>query len=282
MPRPDLIITHPPYGGPASRMDQELSRELDEIQSKAEARTQKLQHREAVFNAEELKRCITDREQPFARPDTTAMFVGVDLGEKRDRTAVAILEGRGHGLGMDFVLKEMLSYEPPRHIEEVELAISLMMEGLAHLIDPVRVEVMVDVTGGHSRTVRELNSWRDRHWAYPRRLRVNEIRYNSATFHAGEEARLHKAGEWSLPKKELVRVLQLAVKSERLRIPALLRELPALWDELLNFTEGESAPLFSGPSDDRLDALMLALWKAHNTSVRQEYIRDWGFRDRKV
>ena len=75
------------------------------------------------------------------------------------------------------------------------------------------------------------------------------------------------AGIWQIPKKDLVGALQILLQEQRLKIAAVLPEVPTLFDQMLSF-QIKPAPMSTDPlaawreglQDDLVFAIGIAAW----------------------
>lgn len=186
--------------------------------------------------------------------------IGVDLGQLRDYTAVAVVgSGRkgedppSSGAALEVVHLER--FRGVRYPDVVESIKSLTRKA------PLRgAPLVVDATGVGV--------------AVTDMLRDAGLRFDGVTITAGEkESRdtgSHRA--WRVPKRDLISGCQALLQQRRIKIAPSLPEAETLIQELLNFRYKmtDSANLTyeawrEGDHDDLLLALALAVWKAKKT-----------------
>ena len=174
-------------------------------------------------------------------------FIGVDLGQKRDYTAVAIVERDGDRLCL-------------RHLEHLKLNTSY--QAVADRIQQLNrmtmahgpVTLMVDATGVGLGVLDDLES----RGLKPIGITITSGRAISTT---GKRSRV--------PKRDLVVRLLTDLESGRLKISSGIPDAEKLIDELLGFkvqinrrTGQESFGAASAKHDDFVLALALACWGA--------------------
>ncbi len=164
-----------------------------------------------------------------------AYYVGLDLGQSADFTALAIVQGLNEVNG-DGETERRLHL---RHLERYPLRTPYtdVADGVATLMrspvlqkdeyDPARnrvskprVELLVDSTGV-GRAVTDL-------------LKSRGLRFKRITITGGEKAH-RSGGEWSVPKRDLVAALEVPFHTGELRVAEGLELWPTLREELLNF-----------------------------------------------
>jgi hypothetical protein len=188
-------------------------------------------------------------------------FVGLDLAQASEYTALAVLER-----------PVILLREPPekrrpayslRHLQRFPLgthysAIGAAVRQLLNLPSLVGADLVVDQTGVGRAVVNLLaDDWRDR------------VTYTfwPITITAGHEATIGSSGELQIPKMELVGVLQVLLQTRRLGVARTLPHAAVLVAELEDFQM--KAPTLKpdmfeswreGPHDDLVFAVALAAW----------------------
>ena len=191
-------------------------------------------------------------------------YVGVDLGQKQDYTAIAVVERAEIWAGRDAV-----SWEPVievrqslRHLERVALGTSY--QEVVRRVREVarsgelagRCTVVADATGVGG-PVMDL-------------LRGAELGCElvAVTITAGEKAS-RASGGWHVPKRDLVVGLQVMLEAGALRIAADLREGDTFVRELMEMrvrVTGARREQFGawreGTHDDLVLAAALACWRA--------------------
>jgi hypothetical protein len=191
-------------------------------------------------------------------------FIGVDLGQRRDRTAVAIIE-RSESVAdrPDPVTwaRERITLQQVRHLER-------MPQGTPYTVVTQRVEriagqlsaqnsctVAVDATGVGLPIVDSL------------RLPGAAWRLMPVTIvHAERES--YSDGFWRVPKRDLIASLQLAFDAREFTIARDCKDTPALIEELTSMRANRrpsGAVQYASPGaahDDLAIALALAWWAA--------------------
>jgi phage FluMu gp28-like protein len=181
---------------------------------------------------------------------TSRFYIGVDLGQKQDHTAIAVVERR------EFLLV--------RHVERVALGTPYPLV-VAHLREMVsrqelrgQCALVVDGTGLGGPVVEML------------RGAGLGCEITAVTITGGERERKSGGLAVSVPKRDLIAGVQVALDNGDLRIARKLKELGSLVRELVDvrMTSGPgmgrvriSADGY-GEHDDLVIALALACWRA--------------------
>jgi hypothetical protein len=187
-------------------------------------------------------------------------YLGLDLGQKRDHSAVAIVERRDH----------CRAWEPQtnydllvRHVERVPLGTPYpaIVEGVRKLSEMDELagqcSVVVDATGVGAPVVDLLKRAQLSGRLYP------------VTITGGERER-ESGGVWSVPKRDLIAGVEVALEKGQLRIAKNLRDAGSLVRELMDVkttTKASSGRVRIGADgckqhDDLVIALALACWAA--------------------
>jgi len=189
-------------------------------------------------------------------------YLGLDLGQRRDHSAVAVVEKR----------ERLRPYGPAefegllvRYVERMPLGMTYpeVVARVYGMIDapPVRgqCELVVDATGVGAPVVEML------------RAEGPACDISSVTITGGEKetgGAGYGGGHYNVPKRDLIASVQLALEKRELRIARGLRERDALIEELVDVrkTPRESGrdrvgAERSGEHDDLVIALALACWK---------------------
>jgi hypothetical protein len=191
-------------------------------------------------------------------------FLGLDLGQRHDPTAIAVVER------MDL----LRPYQGPlfhsvrvRHLERVPLGtpypgvVARVREIVRGSEIAGQCALVVDGTGVGAPVVDMLRA---------ARLGCNIV---PVTITGGEKA--HRSGSaWSVPKQDLMASVQVLLEKDQLKIAKGLRELGALMREL---TDVRSTTRSSGrvrlgadgcgEHDDLVIALALACWRAKSQQI---------------
>jgi hypothetical protein len=184
-------------------------------------------------------------------------FVGLDLGQKQDFSAVAVVERGAPALPCLRV----------RHLERMPLGtpygsvVRRVSEIMQHPALVMRGRLVVDATGVGAPVVEMLRAVRP------------PCRVTAVTITGGEQA--HGRGEeWHVPKKDLMAGLEILLEEGQLRIPRKLREAAALVRELtdirLNPKPGGRVGIGAdgyGEHDDLALAVALACWRARRPEI---------------
>ncbi len=186
-------------------------------------------------------------------------FLGIDLGQRRDHTAIAIVERRDERMAF---LTPQYAGVYVRHLERVPLGTPypMVVERVRRILanDELagRSSITVDATGLGVPVVEMLRGARLGCEVCP------------VTITSG--AREHAAGMgWNVPKKDLLAGVQVLLEKGELRIAKRLKEAGSLLRELMDvkFRQGDGGRVRmgadgSGEHDDLVIALALACWRA--------------------
>jgi hypothetical protein len=192
--------------------------------------------------------------------DAVRFFVGLDLGQSRDPSAIAVLEA-DDGLVLRYLERAPLGTPYPELVEWVRDIVTadrlrgqcgLAVDGTgvgAPVVDMLRVARLgcevsdVTMTGG------DRESDRGSQWNAPR---------------------------WNVPKRDLIAGLQVALANKQLRIPTRLPDAMALVQELVDIkmTQREQGRVRIGADgfgqhDDMAIALALAVWRSKKAGLKK-------------
>jgi hypothetical protein len=189
-------------------------------------------------------------------------YVGLDLGQRRDHSAVALVEK----------LERVRPWGPPdfeaflvRHLERMPLGTTYpqVVERVCAMVGMVGrsgpCELVVDATGVGAPVVDML------------RREGPACDISSVTITGGEKESVvpgRGGGHYNVPKRDLIASVQLALEKGELRISGLLRYADTLVEELVDVRktarEGGRDRVGAeraGEHDDLVIALALACWK---------------------
>ena len=183
-------------------------------------------------------------------PPKPFYYVGCDLGQSADYTAICVIEIRDEDKGMLLVrhlerFRELLYPEVARRVEKLVNRYPLL----------VNHDLIVDATGVGP-AVTDI-------------FKENATPFKGVKIHGGDHETF-KDGYHRVPKRDLVQNLQVLFHSGRLKIAASLGLAQPLKDELLNFkmkvniaTAHDSYEAWrEGDHDDLVLATALAAWGA--------------------
>jgi hypothetical protein len=188
-------------------------------------------------------------------------FVGVDLGQVADYTAMAVLERAT-------IIPLRQPIYALRHLERVPRSTSYpdVVRAVADLMTrlPTHSILIADATGV-GRAVIDL-------------MREAKLRPVPVVVHGGQQSTTDEYGYRRIPKREMVAVAQVTMQQQRLKFARSLPLVRTLQEELQNFkikiteagndTYGEWR---EGQHDDLVFALALACWYAE----REAALSDW-------
>jgi len=189
---------------------------------------------------------------PVIKP---TFFIGCDLGQSIDPSALCILERIGENPGSVFRCRFLKRFSLLTRYPTIVREVIQLCE-----TEPLRssdTHLVLDGTGV-GRAVCDLFFRAD--------IRAT---IRAINIHGGNE--VTNDGQWSnVPKRELVSVTQACLQSGRLQFAEKLPDLEILKSELQNFQVSISESGFdsynarSGKHDDMVLALALALWEGNN------------------
>jgi hypothetical protein len=212
-------------------------------------------------------------------------YMGLDLGQIQDYTALVIIEMKNESRLADAELEARLGGQPIvkiptfdlRHIERFHLGTSYpaVIDRLKIVINKPELHgnsiLIVDQTGVGRPVVDSLRQ-------------ENICNIIGVTIHGGTSLTEEEPGRsYHVPKRNLVSALQVLIQSERLKIAKDLEYATILKQEILNFrvkvNPANGHETFEawreGEHDDLVLATAMASWYALKTNHKQlEYIDD--------
>jgi hypothetical protein len=156
-------------------------------------------------------------------------FIGLDLGQKQDYTAIAIIETTSQYTGLDLQTHEYRysSHVSVRHLERVRLGTSYLavVERLRQIVNSRelvgRCALVMDATGLGGPVLDLLRAARFGCEIVPVTI-------------TGGDREINSGGMWRVPKRDLVNRLQLMLERKEFKIASRLREAETLARELMN------------------------------------------------
>ncbi|OSJ34221.1 hypothetical protein BSZ19_12825 [Bradyrhizobium japonicum] len=203
----------------------------------------------------------------YARP-VDRWFVGVDLGQSTDPTAISVMNHRVLPLdGWDVIEKtrtrrqKRMTHFDVRHLERLPLGMSYpqQIQRVVNLLgraplNALRPKLVIDETG----VGRPVGDMFDAAGLWPSRITIT----------AGLEATQHGANTWHVPKGLLISNLEAHSHSGELRIAAGANDATALKEELKDFKRKISEAGRTtyaarvGAHDDLVLSVAITLWMA--------------------
>jgi len=188
------------------------------------------------------------------KPKRPQYVLGIDLGQTNDHTALVVIEvipGRPERYECPWLERLPLGVPYPQQADRIsELVGELKARG--------SLRVVIDSTGVGRAVVQDI------------RLRLG-ISVLAVTITGGTAMSEKKHGEMTVPKRDLVSAVKVALQNERLKIAKELPEAETLVRELLAFQAKLTATGHDtyeawreGEHDDLVLALSLALWLPAN------------------
>jgi hypothetical protein len=174
-----------------------------------------------------------------------SFFVGLDLGQSQDYTAVSVIESKEG----TYQIRHLQRFRLGTSYPDVVVHVQRMMEQLPE------ARLVVDNTGV-GRPVVDL-------------FRIAGLPLVPVTITGGNAVN-HEKGVWFVPKRDLVGALSVAFQTGTLKIAESLPDAKTLVDELLNFkvkinvkTAHDSYEAWrEGVHDDLVLAVAMGLWWA--------------------
>ena len=200
------------------------------------------------------------------------LYFGLDLGKRRDYSALAILEYARpfHTYRNPVNCGMETEFEDPQYairgLERIPLETKY-----TDVVDQIRAKLnravnrnydctlVVDATGVGQPVVEMFRS-------LPPRVTLAPVVITSA----GSESKAKE--EWRVPKNDLIAGLQVMLETGSLQVAAGLQFANALLEELLEFRATASAKgneIYEGPHDDLVLAVALAVWRARKHELPQ-------------
>jgi phage FluMu gp28-like protein len=186
---------------------------------------------------------------------TGVFYLGIDLGKRRDPTAMVIVEGKTvNVLHLRYAERIALGTPYPEVAEHVRYLVG-------HQNLRGRCAIAIDATGVGEPVVDMLRSGR----------LGCEV---SAVNMTGGERETRSGNMWNVPKRDLMAGVQVLLEKRELKIARGLKETGTLVRELtdVRLTAGSGGRLRmgadrSGQHDDLVMALALACWRAKRRGV---------------
>ena len=191
------------------------------------------------------------------------LYLGLDLGKRRDYSALAIVEYRRQwNLERNYVSWAMDPVDEEtrfsvRQLQRIPLGTkyvdvaSTVQRLLNRITQKYDCTLIVDATGVGQPVV-------EMFYAMPPRATMVPV----VIIGAGSENKVKD--EWRVPKQDLIAGLQIMLETEQLTIAQDLAFAPALLEELVEMrsVNGKSAEAGAGEHDDLVIAVALAAWRA--------------------
>ena len=188
-------------------------------------------------------------------------FVGLDLGQAADYSAIAILERQGIGEDVPLLCRHLQRWELRTSYPAIVADTARMMNSaeVQRIAGRMRPVLAVDATGVGAPVIDLLKR-------EPMKAQLEPIQIT------GGDSVTREYGLTRVPKRDLVSAAQVALQTERLKIAEELPEAQTLVRELENFqvkinldTAHDSYGAWrEGTHDDLVLAVSLALWIAKN------------------
>lgn len=191
-------------------------------------------------------------------------FIGLDLGQKKDYTALAILERHGEGAQAVFNVRHLHRYELGTSYPTIVANMSTL---LARPELGKRPMLAIDGTGCGAAVVDMFKQAKLGATLWPVLI-------------TGGDAESQEGGVYRVPKRDLVGLVQVGLQASRLNIVPTLTDAPALKTELENFqvkinehAHDSYGAWREGAHDDLVLAVALALWVGDKRPTRISVMR---------
>jgi len=215
------------------------------------------------WSIEDMQKARAEKE----RAERTRYFFGVDLGQVRDYTAVAVIERLGLTADDGELCEEPVCNVVQFRRYPVGTPYLEMVDNIAEHFgrSPGKTKLVIDATGVGRAVVDMLSQ-------HPIVEARNSDNCIAVTITAGFEEKKVSRSEWHCPKRNLVGAVQVLLQTGRLKINANLPDTLQLINELENFKAritaagneiyGAGADWRVGNNDDLVLAVSLACWAA--------------------
>ena len=185
-----------------------------------------------------------------------SFYVGLDLGQAADFTALAVLEAvSAEEVECELHLRHLERYPLRTPYTAVAEDVVALVEQLRDItVSRAEPDLLVDNTGV-GRAVTDV-------------LRDKDLRFKAITLTGGSQVTRGDAGEYRVPKADVVDALVVAFQAGTLKVAGGLQLWPTLRTELLNFRRKISPATAhasyehwrEGDHDDLVLAAALAAW----------------------
>ena len=184
-------------------------------------------------------------------------FMGLDLGQSQDYTALCVLEANAGKDGLSYSVRRLERIRGESYPNIAQKVTSMMRSpALAN-----NVALVIDQTG----CGRPVFDMFEKAWLNPIGVLI----------HGGDSV-THEGNSWRVPKRDLVGVLQVLLQTGRLKVAAQLKLGPVLQSEMLNFrvkidpaTAHDSYSAWrEADHDDLVLAVALACWYAETAAPK--------------
>lgn len=190
-----------------------------------------------------------------SRDDTPHYFVGLDLGQAHDPTAIVVVERHGGNKEAVCHIPHMLRYPLGTPYPQI---VTEVAERLGRA--PSNTRLILDATGVGRPVVdlfRDHPSLRSRRW------------YIEAVTITSGDTETRESHDWRVPKRNLVGAVQVLLQTQRLKVAPNLPDTETLVIEMQNFKVKITAMANDvygewreGKHDDLVLAAALACWAA--------------------
>jgi hypothetical protein len=195
--------------------------------------------------------------------DSPRYFLGLDLGQSADFTALAIVERHGTRKEGALLCRHLQRWPLGTAYPQIVADVCALLKG--GVFAPRRPTLAVDQTGVGAAVVDMLREAKPRASLAP------------VLITAGDQVN-YEQGVYRVPKRELVSITQVALQTERLKVAEALAEASVLQREMQNFqvkitlaANDTYGAWREGAHDDLVLAVALALCAATHPRLNQEW-----------
>jgi hypothetical protein len=194
-------------------------------------------------------------------------YVGLDLGQKQDFSALAVLDRIDATKGRDQWGRQL--FEVQHHV--VHLARFQIGIDYTQIVEETRKLMLTPELRGGARLVVDATGVGVAVYDLLVRAKLSPV---SITITAGNEVKMTETGGFNVPKKDLVARLQVLLEQDRLKVAKSLPEAEILVEEMLSFgsrTTDSGNEVFgnfkSGSHDDLVLAICVAVWYSESYGI---------------
>jgi hypothetical protein len=184
-------------------------------------------------------------------------YIGLDLGQSQDYTALAIAEK----LEANKVIYHQIRYIQRYALGTTYPQITHSIKELMQKPPLLGKSMLIADATGVGRPVIDM-------------MRKDGVSLVPVTITSGSEVKFDGIGGWNVPKRDLVSTVQVLLQNGRVKFASSLPDLQILVDELLNFRikisqagKDTYEAWREGAHDDLVLALALALWYSERFGV---------------
>jgi hypothetical protein len=194
-------------------------------------------------------------------------YVGLDLGQKQDFSALAVIDRVDVSTGRDQWGRQL--FEVQHHV--VHLARFQIGIDYTRIVEEVRKLLLTPELRGRARLIVDATGVGVAVFDLLVKAQLSPI---GVTITAGHEAKINDTGGFHVPKKDLIARLQVLLEQSRLKVARSLPEAEILTEEMLAFgsrTTDSGNEVFgnfkAGSHDDLVLAICVATWYSEQYGI---------------